>query len=291
MKIGFIGLGIMGKPMVKNFLKEQNTVLVNDVNKDTEQEMVKEGAQSASIIEMAQEVDYLFLSLPNGAIVKSVLYSGQDAILNQPQVNIKSVIDTSSLTPNESLEISKVLEEKSVSYIDAPVSGGEPLAITGELSIMVGCNEIDYEDIKKVCEPIAQSVIRVGEVGSGSVVKLANQIIVNTNIAALSEAVVLAKKFNIDLEAMYQAIKGGLAGSTVMDAKFPKMIAEDYQPGGTLNINLKDLKNVTSTADTVGLTLPVANQIKEIYKSEVAQGNGLNDHSGIIKYFENINNM
>lgn len=90
---------------------------------------------------------------------------------------------------------------------------------------------------------------------------------------------------------MYQAIKGGLAGSTVMDAKFPKMIAEDYQPGGTLNINLKDLKNVTSTADTVGLTLPVSNQVKEIYKSEVAQGNGLNDHSGIIKYFENINNM
>ena len=291
MKIGFIGLGIMGKPMVKNFLKEQNTVLVNDVNKDTEQEMVKEGAQAVSITEMAQEVDYLFLSLPNGAIVKSVLYSGQESILNQPQVNVKSVIDTSSLTPNESLEISKVLEEQAISYIDAPVSGGEPLAITGELSIMVGCNENDYEDIKKVCEPIAQSVIRVGEVGSGSVVKLANQIIVNTNIAALSEAVVLAKKFNIDLEAMYQAIKGGLAGSSVMNAKFPKMIEEDYQPGGTLNINLKDLKNVTSTADTVGLTLPVSNQVKEIYKSEVAQGNGLNDHSGIIKYFENINNM
>ncbi|WP_268741115.1 NAD-binding protein [Staphylococcus simiae] len=138
---------------------------------------------------------------------------------------------------------------------------------------------------------MAKSVIRVGDVGAGSVVKLANQIIVNTNIAALSEAVVLAKTFNIELSEMFEAIKGGLAGSAVMEAKFPKMIAEDYEAGGTLNINLKDMKNITSTADTVGLTLPISNQVKEIYKSEVAQGNGLNDHSGIIKYFERINNM
>ncbi|HCW35273.1 MAG TPA: 2-hydroxy-3-oxopropionate reductase, partial [Staphylococcus sp.] len=102
---------------------------------------------------------------------------------------------------------------------------------------------------------------------------------------------VLAKKFDIDLTEMHEAIKNGLAGSAVMEAKFPKMIEQDYKPGGTLNINLKDLKNVSSTADTAGLTLPVINQIKEIYKSEVAQGNGLNDHSGIIQYFEKINNM
>ncbi|MGI2314922.1 NAD(P)-binding domain-containing protein [Staphylococcus saprophyticus] len=291
MKIGVIGLGIMGKPMVKNLLKAKNTVFVNDVNKDTEQEMEKEGAQAVSINIIAQEADYLILSLPNGAIVKSVLYSGEDSLMNQKEVKVKGVIDTSSLTPNESLEISKVLEKQKIKYIDAPVSGGEPLAITGELSIMVGCNEYDLEEIKKVCEPIAKSIIRVGDVGAGSVVKLANQIIVNTNIAALSEAVVLSKKFGIDLESMHQAIKGGLAGSSVMEAKFPKMIAEDYQPGGTLNINLKDLKNVSSTADTVGLTLPLSNQVKEIYKSEVAQGNGLNDHSGVIKFFEKINNM
>ena len=156
---------------------------------------------------------------------------------------------------------------------------------------MIGCDESDLEIVQSVLKPIAKSVIRVGDVGAGSVVKLANQIIVNTNIAALSEAVVLAKKFDIDLESMHEAIKGGLAGSNVMEAKFPKMIEEDYQPGGTLNINLKDMKNVSSTADTVGLTLPLANQVKEIYKSEVAQGNGTNDHSGIIKYFEKINNI
>lgn len=291
MKIGFIGLGIMGKPIVKNYLKENVTVLVNDLNKEAEAEAINEGAQAVSVKQMAQEVDHIITSLPNGEIVKAVLYSGKDAILNQSDISVQTVVDTSSLTPNESLEISKVLKEKQIKYIDAPVSGGEPLAITGELSVMIGCDESDLEIVQSVLKPIAKSVIRVGDVGAGSVVKLANQIIVNTNIAALSEAVVLAKKFDIDLESMHEAIKDGLAGSNVMEAKFPKMIEEDYQPGGTLNINLKDMKNVSSTADTVGLTLPLANQVKEIYKSEVAQGNGTNDHSGIIKYFEKINNI
>lgn len=291
MKIGFIGLGIMGKPMVKNYLKENVTVLVNDLNKEAEAEAINEGAQAVSVKQMAQEVDHIITSLPNGEIVKAVLYSGKDAILNQSDISVQTVVDTSSLTPNESLEISKVLKEKQIKYIDAPVSGGEPLAITGELSVMIGCDESDLEIVQSVLKPIAKSVIRVGDVGAGSVVKLANQIIVNTNIAALSEAVILAKKFDIDLESMHEAIKDGLAGSNVMEAKFPKMIEEDYQPGGTLNINLKDMKNVSSTADTVGLTLPLANQVKEIYKSEVAQGNGTNDHSGIIKYFEKINNI
>lgn len=291
MKVGFIGLGIMGKPMVENLLKANVTVLVNDLNKEAENEVVMQGANAVSVQQMAQQADYVITSLPNGAIVKAVLYSGEDAIVKQTDIKVKAIIDTSSLTPNESLEISKVLETKQIKYMDAPVSGGEPLAITGELSVMIGCAETDLPEIQKVLEPIAASVIRVGDVGAGSVVKLANQIIVNTNIAALSEAVVLAKKFDIDLANMYKAIKGGLAGSSVMDAKFPKMIEEDYQPGGTLNINLKDMKNVSSTVDTVGLTLPIANQVKEIYKSEVARGNGMNDHSGIIKFFENINNM
>lgn len=291
MKIGFVGLGIMGKPMVKNLIKANKEVLVNDLNKEAEKEVESLGAKVVSIEEMARDAEVMITMLPNGAIVKSVLYSGKTAVLNQSEINVKMVIDMSSLTPNESLEISKVLEEKDIQYVDAPVSGGEPLAITGELAVMVGCDEDLLEDIKEVLRPIAGSVVRVGHVGSGSVVKLANQIIVNTNIAALSEAVVLAKKFDIDLTEMHEAIKNGLAGSAVMEAKFPKMIEQDYKPGGTLNINLKDLKNVSSTADTAGLTLPVVNQIKEIYKSEVAQGNGLNDHSGIIQYFEKINNM
>ena len=242
MKIGFVGLGIMGKPMVKNLIKANKDVLVNDLNKEAEKEVEALGAKVVSIEEMARDAEVMITMLPNGAIVKSVLYSGETAVLNQSEINVKMVIDMSSLTPNESLEISKVLEEKDIQYVDAPVSGGEPLAITGELAVMVGCDEDLLEDIKEVLRPIAGSVVRVGHVGSGSVVKLANQIIVNTNIAALSEAVVLAKKFDIDLTEMHEAIKNGLAGSAVMEAKFPKMIEQDYKPGGTLNINLKDLK-------------------------------------------------
>lgn len=291
MKIGFIGLGIMGKPMATHFLNANHTVLVNDVNKEAEQELANKGAEAVSIEDIAKNAEHLILSLPNGAIVKSVLYSGEDAIMNKDFINIKSVIDTSSLTPNESLEISKVLEQKQIKYVDAPVSGGEPLAISGELSVMVGCDQADLDEVKAVLDPIAGSVIRVGDVGSGSVVKLANQIVVNTNIAALSEAVILAKKFDIDLNEMFEAIRHGLAGSAAMEAKLPKMIEQDYKAGGTLNINLKDLKNVISTADTVGLSLPLANQVKEIFKSEVNQGHGINDQAGIIKYFENINNM
>ncbi|MCE5038965.1 NAD(P)-binding domain-containing protein [Staphylococcus auricularis] len=291
MKIGFIGLGIMGKPMATHFLNANHTVLVNDVNKEAEQELANKGAEAVSIEDIAKNAEHLILSLPNGAIVKSVLYSGEDTIMNKDFINIKSVIDTSSLTPNESLEISKVLEQKQIKYVDAPVSGGEPLAISGELSVMVGCDQADLDEVKAVLDPIAGSVIRVGDVGSGSVVKLANQIIVNTNIAALSEAVILAKKFDIDLNEMFEAIRHGLAGSAAMEAKLPKMIEQDYKAGGTLNINLKDLKNVISTADTVGLSLPLANQVKEIFKSEVNQGHGINDQAGIIKYFENINNM
>lgn len=155
MKIGFVGLGIMGKPMVKNLIKANKDVLVNDLNKEAEKEVEALGAKVVSIEEMARDAEVMITMLPNGAIVKSVLYSGETAVLNQSEINVKMVIDMSSLTPNESLEISKVLEEKDIQYVDAPVSGGEPLAITGELAVMVGCDEDLLEDIKEVLRPIA----------------------------------------------------------------------------------------------------------------------------------------
>ena len=291
MKIGCIGLGIMGKPMAKHFINAGHDVYVYDVNEAAVNELAQLGGHPATMQMMAEQAEYIITSLPSGAIVKAVLYSGEDALMAQPTINTKYVIDTSSITPNEALEIHKMLEEVNVQYCDAPVSGGEPLAITGELAVMIGCDAQVLDTVKTVLAPVAASVIRVGDVGAGSVVKLANQIIVNTNIVALSEAVVLAKKFDIQLQDMFDAIRGGLAGSAVMEAKFPKMIAEDYAPGGTININYKDLKNVMMTADTVNLALPVANMVKEMYKAEVASDHGMNDHSGVIKYIENINQL
>lgn len=289
MNIGFIGLGIMGAPMVKNLLGHRHTVFVNDVNKEAEARVVEQGATSVgSLQEMAERADAIITMLPNGAIVKEVLFKSEDALyphLKEGQM----VIDMSSLAPTDSIEINGILEAKHVIFADAPVSGGEPLAITGELSVMMGCSADHFDSLKAVVEPMSKSVIRVGDVGAGSTVKLANQIIVNTNIAALAEAVVLAKNFDIDLEAMFEAIRNGLAGSNVMEAKFPKMIDEDYKAGGTININFKDLHNVTSTSDQEQITLPLTNMVKEMYKSEIINGNGMNDHSGIIKYIERIN--
>jgi 3-hydroxyisobutyrate dehydrogenase-like beta-hydroxyacid dehydrogenase len=287
--IGFIGLGIMGAPMVKNLLGHKHTVFVNDVNKEAEARVVEQGATAVgSLQEMAERADAIITMLPNGAIVKEVLFKSENALyphLKEGQM----VIDMSSLAPTDSIEINGILQAKHVIFADAPVSGGEPLAITGELSVMMGCSADHFDSLKAVVEPMSKSVIRVGDVGSGSTVKLANQIIVNTNIAALAEAVVLAKNFDIDLEAMFEAIRNGLAGSNVMEAKFPKMIDEDYKAGGTININYKDLHNVTSTSDQEQITLPLTNMVKEMYKSEIINGNGMNDHSGIIKYIERIN--
>lgn len=291
MKIGFIGLGIMGRPMVKNILQHGHEVYVNDLNIEAVDRVVEYGAVPVdSLQEMASKSEVVITMLPNAQIVDSVLFSETNGIAEYMSPG-QMIIDMSSLGPNDSIAISEKLKEKQIRFADAPVSGGEPLAVSGELSVMTGCDADDFEYIEEVIAPVAASVVRVGEIGAGSTVKLANQIIVNVNIAALSEAVVLAKKYNIDLEKMHEAIGGGLAGSKVMEAKFPKMIEEDYAPGGPININYKDLKNVTDASDSVNLTLPVTNMVKEIYKSEKASGNGINDHSGIIKYFEKINNM
>ncbi|MCG1009632.1 NAD-binding protein [Salinicoccus sp. ID82-1] len=289
MKIGFIGLGIMGAPMVRNLLEQEYTVMVNDLNKAAEEKVVGYGATAVgSLREMAEQAEAIITMLPNGAIVKSVLFEGEDALYPHLKAG-QYLLDMSSLAPTDSIEINNRLSEKGVIFADAPVSGGEALAITGELSVMMGCDEVHFEKLKEAAAPMAKSIIRVGDVGAGSTVKLANQIIVNTNIAALSEAVVLAKSFNIDLDAMFEAIRNGLAGSSVMEAKFPKMIAEDYTPGGTININYKDLHNVTTTSDQEKITLPLTNMVKEMYKSEIINGNGMNDHSGVIRYIERIN--
>ncbi|MCE4956041.1 NAD(P)-binding domain-containing protein [Macrococcoides caseolyticum] len=290
MNIGFIGLGIMGRPMAKHMVSAGHQLFVSDLNVEAVNELVSLGAKAATPKEIAENTEVIITMLPNGAIVKSVLTDGETSLLAHLNNN-HFVIDMSSLTPDDSKYIGEQLSSVGAKFADAPVSGGEPLAITGELAVMVGCHEEDFDYIKETIAPMSKSVIRVGDIGSGSLVKLANQIIVNTNIVALSEAVVLGKKFDIDLDAMFEAIRYGLAGSAVMEAKFPKMIAEDYQPGGTLNINVKDLKNVVSTCDNNNITLPVVSMVKEMYKSEVSIGNGMNDHSGIIKYIERINGL
>ena len=285
-KLGFIGLGIMGKPMAKNLIKGGYDLVVYDLNKKVVDEFVQLGAESKSLIEIGQECEVIFTILPNGKIVQDVLF-GEDGIttkINKGTI----VIDMSSVTPTESKYCAEKLEELGVGFLDAPVSGGEPKAIDGTLAFMVGGKEEVYEKATPYFNAMGSSAILIGASGSGSVTKLTNQIIVNLTIAAVSEGFVLAAKAGADPEKVYEAIRGGLAGSTVLDAKIPMIINRDFKPGGKISINLKDIKNVMNTAHSIDVPLPMTSQLLEIMQGLKVSGNLEDDHAAIAKHFERL---
>ena len=225
-KTGFIGLGIMGRPMAKNLLQANCDLYVYDLNKAVVDEFVELGAKSATLKEIGETCDVIFTILPNGKIVQDVLF-GKDGICETVKEGT-IVCDMSSVTPTESKTCYAKLKEMNVGFIDSPVSGGEPKAIDGTLAFMAGGEQQYFDGLKEYFDVMGSSALLIGESGSGSVTKLANQIIVNLTIATVSEALVLAKKAGADPEKVYKAIRGGLAGSTVLDAKAPMMI--DYIP-------------------------------------------------------------
>jgi 2-hydroxy-3-oxopropionate reductase len=201
------------------------------------------------------------------------------------------VIDMSSIAPLKSKEVSEALAAKGIEFLDAPVSGGEPKAIDGTMSVMVGGKKEVFDKYYDVMKAMAGSVVYVGEVGAGNVTKLANQVIVALNIAAMSEAFALAAKAGVDPELVYQAIKGGLAGSTVLDAKAPLVLDRKFDPGFRIELHIKDLQNTLDTSHELGLSLPLTAQVMEILQALKADGLGKNDHCGIIKYYEKVNNL
>jgi 2-hydroxy-3-oxopropionate reductase len=283
-KIGFIGLGIMGRPMAQNMISKGSQLLVFDIDQHAVSEAVKYGATAASLQEIGETCDVIFTILPNGSIVKDILFK-QDGVAS----TIKSgaiVVDMSSVTPVESKFCSEGLEEKGVHFLDAPVSGGEPKAIDGTLSFMVGGKENIFEQVKPLFMEMGASAVLVGDVGSGCITKLANQIIVNMNIAALGEAMVFATKAGVDPEKVYMAIRGGLAGSAVMDAKAPMMMNRDFKPGGKISINHKDIKNVLATAHEMDIPVPMSAQLFEIMQGLKLRGLMEEDHSSLVKHFE-----
>lgn len=285
-KLGFVGLGIMGRPMAKNLLKGGYDLAVYDLNKEVVKEFVQDGAEEKDLVTIGEECDVIFTILPNGKIVQDVLF-GENGITSK----IKSgtiVVDMSSVTPTESKYCAEMLEKFGVGFIDAPVSGGEPKAIDGTLAFMAGGKEDVYEKVVPYFNTMGSSAILIGPSGSGSVTKLTNQIIVNLTIAAVSEGFVLASKAGADPEKVYQAIKGGLAGSTVLDAKVPMMINRDFKPGGKISINLKDIKNVMSTAHDIDVPLPMTSQLLEIMQGLKVSGNLDDDHAAIVKHFERL---
>lgn len=286
MKIGFVGLGIMGKPMASLLVKAGLEVLVNDLNNAAVAELRDLGAEETDLATMGKTCEIVFTILPNGSIVRNVLFGadGMAGLLKEGSV----VCDMSSVTPTESKECYERLKKLGAGFVDAPVSGGEPKAIDGTLAFMAGGDEQDFDKLKPYFEIMGSSSIHVGEAGSGSVTKLANQIIVNNTIAVVSEAFVLAVKAGADPEKVYQSIRGGLAGSAVLDAKIPLILERNFTPGGKLSINHKDIKNVVNTAHDIDVPIPYSSQLFEILQSLKVHGHMDEDHGGIVQFFEQL---
>lgn len=290
LKVGFIGLGIMGRPMTLNLLKAGIDLTVYDISEKAVKVLQEAGAKTASTPkELAQNADVIITMVPNAPIVTGLL-EGDNGILAGIKEN-SIVIDMSSVSPVDSKKFAQMVEAKNCKFLDSPVSGGEPGAINATLAFMIGGDEAVVEKARPVFEAMGTSITVVGPNGSGSVAKLANQIMVNLNIAAVSEALVLATKAGADPQKVYEAVRGGLAGSTVLDAKAPMMISRNFKPGGTLAINLKDITNVMATADALSVPLTLTAQLKEIMHSLKATGHIMDDHSGIVQYYEKIANV
>lgn len=284
MKIGLIGLGIMGKPMAKNMLKAGYDLTVSDLNKANVDEVVAAGAKAASNKEIGETCDVVMTMLPNSPHVKSVML-GENGVAGFMKPG-SVFIDMSSINPVASKEIAAALAEKNIEMLDAPVSGGEPKAIDGTLSFMVGGKQEVFDAHKAILETMGASVVRCGDVGAGNTTKLANQIIVACNIQALAEALTLAQKAGVDPQLVFEAIKGGLAGSTVMNAKAPMMIAGNDKPGFKIDLHIKDLNNALDCAHSVGAPVPMTAEVQEILQWLHNHEGGQKDHSAIAQYYE-----
>ncbi|CAI0929657.1 2-hydroxy-3-oxopropionate reductase [Serratia ficaria] len=287
MKIGFIGLGIMGKPMSKNLLKAGYSLVVLNHHADTTAELAALGATAADTPKaVAAQSDILITMLPNSPQVRQVAL-GENGIIEGGKPGLV-LIDMSSIAPLASREISAALAEKQIAMLDAPVSGGEPKAIDATLSVMVGGDRAVFDRCFEVMKAMAGSVVHTGEIGAGNVTKLANQVIVALNIAAMSEALVLATKAGVEPDLVYQAIRGGLAGSTVLDAKAPLVMDRNFKPGFRIELHIKDLANALDTSREIGAPLPLTGAVMEMMQALQADGLGAADHSALARYYERL---
>lgn len=286
-KIGFIGLGIMGKPMCKNLLKAGYELVVCDVVKASVDQIVAAGAQAAPTPKaVAEQCGIVITMLPNSPHVKQVVL-GKDGVIEGAKKG-GIVIDMSSIAPLVSREVAAQLAEKGVEMLDAPVSGGEPKAIDGTLSVMVGGKKEVFDTCYDIMKAMAGTVVLTGAVGAGNVTKLANQIIVALNIAAMSEALVLATKAGVEPELVFQAIRGGLAGSTVLDAKAPLVLDRKFDPGFRINLHIKDLNNVLETSHALNVPLPLTAAVMEEMQALKVDGMGECDHGSLVRYYEKL---
>lgn len=290
MKIGFLGLGIMGRPMAMNLMKAGHDLVVCDHKKAAAEELISAGATFAENgAAIASQCDLCITMVQNSPQVREAVL-GKGGLLETAKPGF-TLIDMSSIDPVESKKIGSELAERGCDMLDAPVSGGEPKAIDGTLSVMVGGKKETFERFLPVLKAMAASVTYVGDLGAGNIAKLANQIVVACNIAAVAEALSFSKKVGADPELVYQAIRGGLAGSTVMDAKAPMMIDGNFKPGFRIELHIKDLANALNAAHAVNAPVPLTGEVMEMMQSLKAYGYEKEDHSALARFYEKIGNV
>ena len=286
-KIGFIGLGIMGKPMARNLIKKGYQLVVHNRSRGPVDELAKEGAEAASSPkEVAEKSNIIITMLPDSPEVEDVILRKNGVLEGARKGHV--IIDMSSISPVVTKKIHSEVSKKGIKMIDAPVSGGEIGAVEGSLAIMVGGEKKVFEGCLEILEVLGKSIVHVGDIGAGGTVKLANQIIVALNMEAMSEALVLGMKAGVDPKLLYEAIRGGLAGSRVLDVKVPNILKRRFDPGFRIRLHIKDLKNALNTARETGVPLPMTSLVHEMFQALDIEGKGEEDHSAIIKFIEGL---
>jgi 2-hydroxy-3-oxopropionate reductase len=285
--IGFIGLGIMGKPMAQNLIKAGYPLVIYDIVQEKVDQVVATGATAAaSCQEVASQSDVIIVMVPDSPQVEEVML-GPNSVLDGLKPGTV-VIDMSSISPLVDIAIEKKVRAKQAHMLDAPVSGGEPGAIAGTLAIMVGGEEAIFNEHKSLLEIMGRSVVLVGPIGAGQFTKLANQILVGIHLQAMSEAMVFAQKAGLDVQKVYDAIRGGLAGSHVLDAKVPLVLKRNYKPGFRIKLHIKDLKNALITGRELGIPLPATALTQAFFEACDAAGRGDLDHGALITVTEEL---
>jgi 2-hydroxy-3-oxopropionate reductase len=283
-KVGYVGLGVMGAPMARN-LSSKFDVVVFDVEAER-MKQVPEAQPAVSLVELGRAVETVVLSLPDSDTVYRVI-SGEDGLMNHLGEETL-IIDTSTTSPNITRDLARKLEEKGIDYIDSPVSGGEKAAIDGTLSLMVGGKEEAFNRSMEILNCIGSSVVRVGENGMGQVAKLVNNLIVGISFVAVAEGFSLGVKSGLDPAVLYEAIRGGWAGSKVLDVSAEAMLARDFTPGGTVDIHWKDLWYALNLAREEDVPLPATALTHEIFKTARASGRGKLSQPAIVNLWEEL---
>jgi 2-hydroxy-3-oxopropionate reductase len=285
--IGFVGLGIMGGPMCRNLRKAGHRLVVYDIVPALVERVTGDGVSPAGTArEAAERSEIVITMLPDGPEVEQAIL-GPAGVLEGARPG-STIVDMSSISPLVAQKVGAAATAKGVRFLDAPVSGGEPKAVDGTLAIMVGGETKVFEEMEPVLKSMGSSVTLTGPVGAGNVTKLANQIIVACNIAAMGEALVLASRAGLDPDVVFNAIKGGLAGSTVLNAKAPMVISRNFKAGFRIRLHQKDLRNALLAAESMKVALPLTSTVQQMLMALMNQGKGDLDHSAIVTFIEEM---